>query len=339
MSDNGLFALGLPCDADGRGGTYREIARAAHHLTMVGGVPGVSISWLCHIMNGRLHLARQGSDAQCRQWLPRLAAGDSTICIAISEPGIGAHPKYLATRAVRDGDDFIIDGEKTYLTNGPLADLFIVLAVTDEQNGRKAFSAFLVPLATPGVERTSGVSVDFLHPSPHCGLKLVACRVSAANILGQANAGLAEISLPMRAIEDALNTSVLMGCVDAQLNAVATTWNGADESELASFGGLLAKAAALRLQVIKLADELDTDDTAPGRLNGASSGFRGWLSTFQNELDAFVAAQAVVLSPEMKTLRRDLVKMLGIADTAHRIHATKRATAYIGSGGHEGTDI
>ena len=56
-------------------------------------------------------------------------------------------------------------------------------------------------------------------------------------------------------------------------------------------------------------------------------------------LDAFVAAQAVVLSPEMKALRRDLLKMLGIADTAHRTQATKRAAAYLDSGGHEGTDI
>lgn len=127
------------------------MAAAASRLSARGGVLGVTVSWLCHLMTARLHMAGRGTAAQRDHWLPRLAAGDSTLSLAISEPGAGAHPKHLATRAVRDGDDYVLDGEKTYLTNGPLADAFLVLAVTGAADGRKTFSAILVPADAPGL--------------------------------------------------------------------------------------------------------------------------------------------------------------------------------------------
>ncbi len=333
LGDSGLLGLTLPVDMGGLGGNYATLAAAARRLSEKGGVLGVTVSWLCHVMNARLHLDRKGTAAQRERWLPRLAKGDSTICIAISEPGVGAHPKHLTTAARRDGDDYVIDGRKTYLTNGPLADLFIVLAITGEADGLKTFSAILVPRDTPGLTQTPGVEVDFLHPSPHCGIELNTCRVPVENILGTPDGGLAEISLPMRAIEDALATSSLAGAMNAQLRHLAGALPAVpDKDALADLGQLLGKADALAAMAAALADDLDGDDRAPERLNAASAGFRGFLRSLQDELDAFVGALGVVLSPDARNLRRDLMKSLSIAGAVHRIQAAKRASVYLQEG-------
>ena len=100
-----------------------------------------------------------------------------TLSLAISEPGTGAHPKYLQTSASREGDDWVLTGEKSFLTNGPLAALFVVLAVSATEGDKKRLTAFLVPRETPGLSLTDPIHLDFLKPSPHCGIRLDACRL------------------------------------------------------------------------------------------------------------------------------------------------------------------
>ena len=143
LGASGLLGLGLSREFGGLGGDHRALAIAAEHMSQTGAVMGVTTTWLAHNINARLHIEGHGSNAQKAEWLPRLARGETSVCVAISEPGAGAHPKHLKAAAVRDGDDFVVDGTKSYLTNGPLSDLFIVLAITDVAAGRKSFSAVL----------------------------------------------------------------------------------------------------------------------------------------------------------------------------------------------------
>src|ERR1700733_29167 len=107
--------------------------------------------------------AAPGPGARC---LPRLAS------VAISEPRVGAHPKLLTTRAEEDGDGYCIFGEKAWVSNGPLAEVFIVFAVTAVVEGRKRYSAFLVPRDTPGLSINEAAEYRALAPSRHCGLRL-----------------------------------------------------------------------------------------------------------------------------------------------------------------------
>ncbi len=330
LAASGLLGLSLPKDVGGLGGDYAALAAAAHRMSEVGGVMGVTTTWLAHNLNTRLHLYGKGTAEQRATWLPRLARGETSLCIAISEPGAGAHPKYLTTRARREGADYVIDGEKSYLTNGPLAGLFIVLAITGEADGRKTFSALLVPRDTAGFRQTPGAKIDFLRPSPHCGIELTGCRVPAQNILGRVDSGFAEISLPMRAIEDVLGTSSKAGAMHAQLRYLAQAAGAvADKEALADFGQLLGKADALSAMAARLAADLDADDMAPERLNSASAGFRGFASDLQDDIDAFVASHAIVVSRRAENLKRDLMKSFAIAGSAHRIQAAKRAQTYI----------
>ncbi len=332
LGATGLLGLGLSSEYDGLGGDYRALSTVAQRLSQAGAVMGITTTWLAHSINARLHIEGRGSREQQAEWLPRLARGETSVCVAISEPGAGAHPKHLKTTAVRDGDDFVIDGHKSYLTNGPLSDVFIILAITDEVAGRKSFSAILVPRETAGLQQTPGIEIDFLRPSPHCGLELKACRVPAHNLLGSLGGGFAEISMPMRAVEDVLKTSSLAGALLAELRFVADLSTGVEAEALAEFGSLKDRADALAGLASGLASELDRDAENPERMNAAAAGFRAFTKYLQDDIDAYVARHSLVLSQSAQMLRRDIVKSFEIAASAHRIQSARRADVFIREG-------
>jgi acyl-CoA dehydrogenase len=93
-----------------------------------------------------------GTDEQKAQWLERMASGDVVASFALTEPGAGSNPAGLRTRAVRDGDDWVIDGEKRFITNAPTAGLFVVFARTRPADAKSTgIAVFLVPADTPGI--------------------------------------------------------------------------------------------------------------------------------------------------------------------------------------------
>src|SRR3989442_7574297 len=93
------------------------------------------------------------TEEQRRRWLPGLTRGELVSAIAITEPGAGSDMKAMATRAIRDGDDYLVDGAKTFITNGLSANLLIVAVKTDPAAGRAGVSLLVVDAATPGFER------------------------------------------------------------------------------------------------------------------------------------------------------------------------------------------
>ena len=125
-------------------GSYRDIALTKAALVERTGLLGVGGVWGGMQMVGRWFIGGFGTPAQKATWLGKIAA------VAISEPGVGAHPKLLTTRADRVGAGWRLTGEKAWTSNGPIADVIIVLAITSEDAGRKRYSMFLVPRATPG---------------------------------------------------------------------------------------------------------------------------------------------------------------------------------------------
>src|SRR5690606_26815089 len=93
-----------------------------------------------------------GTEEQKHEWLPRIASGESLACFGLTEPGNGSDPAGLRTTAVRDGDDFVINGSKVFITNGTWADVCLLFARTGGP-GARGISAFLVPTETAGFER------------------------------------------------------------------------------------------------------------------------------------------------------------------------------------------
>jgi acyl-CoA dehydrogenase len=192
-----------------------------------------------------------GASDQRNAWQSRI------VSVAISEPRVGAHPKLLATLAEPDGDGYRITGEKAWVTNGPLADVFIVLAITAIEGGRKRYSMFLVPRGTPGLSIDEAEQYRALAPSRHCGVKLDGCRVPISALLGPTGAAYETMALPFRDVEDAVGTFGLLGAFRFVLSRLPA---GADAA--LSRGGLAGLTAVFAEAATSLVAALDAGQLA-----------------------------------------------------------------------------
>ena len=196
--------------------SYAAIAREEAAIVERTGLLGEGGARAGRQMVARFFIEGFGTAEQRAAWLPHLAS------VAISEPRVGAHPKLLTTRAEEDGDGYCIFGEKAWVTNGPLAAVFIVFAVTAIEDGRKRYSAFLVPRDTPGLSIDEAPEYRALAPSRHCGLKLDGCRVPRSALLGPPGGAYETMALPFRDVEDAVGTFGLLGAFRFLLSRLRT---------------------------------------------------------------------------------------------------------------------
>lgn len=137
-------------------------------------------------------LAAYGTDEQKRRYLEPLLAGDIVSCFAMTEPQGGSDPREFQCRAVRDGDEWILDGEKYFASHADLAEFVILLAMTSpDKPVHRGASMFLVPRGTPGMEivRRAGLGTEPLGHGHHCLLCFRQCRVAAENLLGEEGQG------------------------------------------------------------------------------------------------------------------------------------------------------
>jgi acyl-CoA dehydrogenase len=128
-----------------------------------------------------------GSEANKQQYLSRVARGDAISAFALSEPDAGSDVAALQCAAVRDGDHYVLNGEKTWISNGGIADLYVVFARTGEAPGARGISAFIVDAGLPGFEIAE--RIDVIAPHPLARLRFINCRVPVANRLGEAGKG------------------------------------------------------------------------------------------------------------------------------------------------------
>jgi len=217
MGKKRLLGMCLPKSCGGLGGNYLTMAIAGEALVSHGHNMGLAVSWIIHHAVARFLILGFGDEKQKEELLHRMAKGQLTGCIAVSEPGTGAHPKYLKTTADADGDAYVLNGEKAFLTNGPIADLFVVLAQTGKDGRRKRFTAFIVPRETPGLTLSKPLALDFLRPSPHCGIRLEGCAVHKSAILGEKGSAYEDMVKPFRELEDGLMMGPVVGAMTRQL--------------------------------------------------------------------------------------------------------------------------
>ncbi|KDP88828.1 acyl-CoA dehydrogenase family protein [Cupriavidus basilensis] len=135
--------------------------------------------------SGAITLA--GSDAMRERYLPRVARGEAIAAFALSEPDAGSDVAAMQCRAVLDGDHYVIDGEKTWISNGGIADFYCVFARTGEAPGARGISAFVVDADTPGL--TIAERIDVMAPHPLATLRFENCRVPVGARLGEAGQG------------------------------------------------------------------------------------------------------------------------------------------------------
>src|SRR5262249_47578154 len=133
---------------------------------------------------------RNADAEQRRRFVPGLCDGSLVGCLALTEPGAGSDALgSMATRAVRDGDSYVLNGRKLYITNGPAADVALLYARTDPERGARGISAFLVEMGSKGARVAQKLGKMGFRGSPTAELAFDDCRVPARNRIGEENEG------------------------------------------------------------------------------------------------------------------------------------------------------
>ncbi|MFJ5937279.1 acyl-CoA dehydrogenase family protein [Streptomyces sp. NPDC003444] len=221
----GFLGLTIPEEYGGSGGDHLAYCLVTEELgrgdSSVRGIVSVSLGLVAKT------IASWGSEEQKRAWLPRLASGEALGCFGLTEPGTGSDAGNLATRAVRDGDDYVVDGTKMFITNGTWADVVLLFARTNDTPGHRGVSAFLVPADAPGLTRRPVHGKLGLRGQATAELVLEGVRVPAAAMLGPEGKGFA---VAMSALAKG-RMSVAAGCVGIAQAALDAALRYAGERE------------------------------------------------------------------------------------------------------------
>ena len=188
FAEQGLF--GLPYDEE-HGGTGTGTLALIIAIEEIAKVCGTSALLLAVQELGSLPIKLAGTDAQKDEWLPKLASGEALAAYGLTEPESGSDSAGMRTTAVRDGDEWVLDGGKRFITNAGVADVYVVFAKTEQDIGHKGISAFIVPADAPGftvgkLEKKMGIK-----GSTTGELFFDGCRIPAGNILGEPGTGFA----------------------------------------------------------------------------------------------------------------------------------------------------
>ena len=196
-------------------------------------------------------ISLHGTQAQREHYLPRVASGSAIAAFALSEPNAGSDVAAMACTATDDGDDCVIDGEKTWISNGGIADFYVLFARTGEAAGARGISAFIVDADTPGLEVAE--RIDVIAPHPLARLRFDQCRVPKSQRLGEAGQG---FKIAMQTL-DVFRTSVAAAALGFARRALHEGLQRAIDRPM--FGQRLAD---FQLTQAKLANMATTVDSA-----------------------------------------------------------------------------
>ncbi len=183
----GCYGIAVPERWDGAGLDYQSLALVIEEIAAGDGATSTVVSVnncpVCSI------LMAWGNEAQKEQWLRPLASGRMLGAFCLTEPQVGSDASGLRTTATRDGDHWVLDGVKQFITSGKHGDVAIVMAVTDRAAGKRGISAFIVPTATPGYVVARLEEKTGQHASDTAQVVFENCRVPAANLIGEEGQG------------------------------------------------------------------------------------------------------------------------------------------------------
>ena len=218
MGDLGLLGITIPEQYGGSAMGYLAHAIAMEEISRASASVGLSYGAHSNLCLNQIKL--NGSEAQRNQYLPRLCSGEHIGALAMSEPGAGSDVVSMRLRAERQGDEFVLNGNKMWITNGPDADVYVIYAKTDPEAGSKGITAFIIERDTPGFSRSPKLDKLGMRGSNTCELVFEDCRVPAAAILGQEGAGVRVLMSGLdyeRAVLSAGPVGILQACLDVVL--------------------------------------------------------------------------------------------------------------------------
>ena len=249
LGEMGLLGVIFPTEYGGAEMGYVDYVLAIEELSAVDGSIGLTVA--AHNSLGTNHIFLAGNEEQRRRYLPKLASGQSLAAWGLTEPGSGSDAGGARTTAVRKGDRWILNGTKTFITNGHFADVLVVIAVTDKSKGTHGLSAFVVEKDAKGFRAGKKENKLGLRASDTSELIFEDCEIPAENLLGAEGEGFVDA---MRILDGgrisiaALSLGIARGALDAALRYV---------KERRQFGKAIAEFQGIQWKLADMATELD----------------------------------------------------------------------------------
>jgi alkylation response protein AidB-like acyl-CoA dehydrogenase len=245
----GVLGAIFPEDLGGSGYTYIDYSIAVEELARVD--PSIALSVAAHVSLCTNHIYVAGSDDQRRRYVPKLASGEWIGSWALTEPESGSDAGGTHTRAVRESDCWVVNGSKTFTTNGEVADICVAMAVTDRSAAPHGISAFLVEKGTPGFRPGKKENKLGMRCSPTNEMIFTDCRVSASQLCGRAGEGFVDA---LRILDGgrisiaALSVGIAQGAYEAALRY---------SKQRKQFGRFISEFQAIQHKLADMATEID----------------------------------------------------------------------------------
>src|SRR6516162_10991966 len=249
LGEMGLLGVIFPSEYGVAGLGYVDYVLAIEELAAVDGSLGIIVA--AHNSLGTNHIFLAGNEAQKRKYVPRLASGELLAAWGLTEPGAGSDASNSRTTAVKRGDCYVLNGSKTFITNGRYADVVVVIAATDKSKGTHGLSAFVVEKGTKGFRAGKKENKLGLRASDTSELIFEDCAIPAENLLGEEGDGFIDA---MRVLDGgrisiaALGLGMARGAYEAALHY---------SKQRKQFGKPISEFQAIGFKLADMATEID----------------------------------------------------------------------------------
>jgi alkylation response protein AidB-like acyl-CoA dehydrogenase len=250
MGELGFLGLDKPEEYGGQGGDYYSSLVLAEEITHSNS-GGLAMGVAVHTDMAMPPILAFGTEEQKQEWVVPAIQGKKILCLGITEPDAGSDVAGIKTRAVRDGDDYVINGSKTYITNGHRADVIVLVTKTDPEAGYDGFTLFLVPMDSPGVIREKKLEKLGMHASDTALLAFSDVRVPASAVLGEIGKGFYHIMWELQG-ERLIGAA---GCVAGAQKAFDRTLAYAKERK--AFGRSIGNFQVIRHKFAEMATKIE----------------------------------------------------------------------------------
>ena len=249
MGELGLLGLALPEAYGGNGAGYVSSALAVEEISRAGA--GVGLSYAAHVSIGAGPVYYFGTEEQKRRWLPGACSGECLASFGLTEPEAGSDSGNTRTRAVAQGQEWVVNGEKSYITNGGYAGFIVIAAVTDPGHKHKAISNFIAPTDLPGFSVGKPYDKMGLHSSDTRPLYFSDMVLPADALLGKRGEGFKQFMITLDGGRISI-AAFALGIAQAALDASL-----AYARQRVQFGQAISKYQAIQFKLADMATEIE----------------------------------------------------------------------------------
>jgi alkylation response protein AidB-like acyl-CoA dehydrogenase len=284
LGEMGLMGVIFPVELGGSGLGYVDYALAVEELSAVDGSIGIIVASHNSLCSNHIFVA--GNEEQKRKYIPKLASGKWLGAWGLTEPGSGSDAGSARTTAVRKGDRWVLNGNKTFITNGHYADVSVIIAVTDKSQGTRGLSAFVVEKGTAGFRAGKKENKLGLRASDTSELIFEDCEIPAENLLGQEGSGFID---SMRILDGgrisiaALSLGIGRGAFDAARKYV---------KQRHQFGKAISEFQGIQWKLADMATQLDAARLLT--LRAAVMKDAGQKTTLESSMAKLMASEVAV---------------------------------------------